>query len=348
MINVAINGFGRIGRAFLRLTHDDPLLNVVAINDLADIDNLAYLLSYDSVYGKPPFSVEVEKIDEWQKVLVVGGKRIPLYAEKDPHSLPWKEKNIDIVLEATGFFTTYKGAYAHITAGASRVVISAPLKKTDEHHPSSCNTALIGTSEDSLFKESIISSNGSCTTNAIAPVMSIMNDSVGIEKALMSTIHAYTATQKIVDSPDAKDWRRGRAGAQNIIPSSTGAAKAVTEVIPSLSHKFDGIAFRVPILSGSLADITFISKRDTSIEEVKDILEKEMEKEKWKSVLTLSYDLLVSSDIIGSTTAGIVDMSTINVVDKNLVKICLWYDNEMGYTGSLKEHVKKIAEKIKK
>jgi glyceraldehyde 3-phosphate dehydrogenase len=336
-LKVAINGFGRIGRAFVRAVHKHPDIEIVAINDLGDIDNLAYLLKYDSAYGKAPFEVATHKVD-WRTLLTVNGKDIPLYKEKDPTALPWKDLQVDIVVEATGAFTDYAKAKAHLTAGAKRVVISAPAKGDASAAGVKGKTILLGINEDE-FVECDISSNASCTTNAAAPLIEILNEHLGIEKAMLNTIHAYTATQTIVDMPDAKEWRRGRAGAQNIIPSSTGAATAVTEVVTDLKGKFDGIAMRIPVITGSVADITFISKRPTSVEEVNGILRLAAEEVRWSKVFSVSSEELVSSDIIGSTHASIADLTMTRVVDGTLVKVCAWYDNEMGYTSALVQHV---------
>jgi glyceraldehyde 3-phosphate dehydrogenase len=342
---IAINGFGRIGRAFFRLAEQDADIEVVGVNDLADIENLAYLLQHDTAYGAARFSVAVKQVDGWRKVLEVNGREVPVYCEKDPKNLPWGEQNVDVVLEATGFFTKYDAAHAHIEAGAKRVVITAPAKGDPEDVGVAGGTLLCGSGEQE-FSGKVITSNGSCTTNASAPVVAILHEAIGIEKAMLNTIHAYTATQRIVDGPDKKDWRRGRAGAQNIVPSSTGAAKAVTQVLPELQGKFDGIAMRVPVVSGSVADITFIAKRETSVEEVNQLLQKAAQEERWKPVFAVSEEPLVSSDIVGNTTASIADLGMTRVVDGTLVKVCAWYDNEMGYTGSLLEHVRRVGSEI--
>lgn len=336
-LRVAINGFGRIGRAFVRLASSHTDLEVVAINDLGDIDNLAYLLKYDSAYGRAPCEVTTHRID-WRTLLVVNGRDIPLYKEKDPTALPWKDLAVDVVVEATGAFTDYAKAKAHLTAGAKRVVISAPAKGDPTAAGVRGGTVLLGINEDA-FPNYDISSNGSCTTNAAAPLIEILHEAIGIERAMLNTIHAYTATQAIVDVPDAKEWRRGRAGAHNIIPSSTGAATAVTEVVTGLKGKFDGIAMRVPVITGSVADITFVAKRTTSVEEVNGILGQAATTDRWKKVFSVSSEELVSSDIVGSTCASIADLTMTRVVDGTLVKVCAWYDNEMGYTAALLEHV---------
>ncbi len=345
-IRVAINGFGRIGRAFVRVAQAYPDIEIVAANDLGDIDNLAYLLKYDTAYGVASFEVGTRKID-WRTVLVVKGKDIPVYQEKDPSKLPWKDLNVDVVVESTGRFTKYEDAKAHLDAGAKRVVISAPAKGSVEAAGVNGATVLLGINEDQM-PTCEITSNGSCTTNAAAPLIEILHESIGIEKAMLNTIHAYTATQSIVDGPSKKDFRKGRAAAQNIIPSTTGAAIAVTQAVTDLQGKFDGIAMRVPVVTGSIADVTFIAKRNTSVEEINGILRMAAEDERWKQTFTVSSVPLVSSDIAGSTMASIVDLGMTRVVDGNLVKVCAWYDNEMGYTGSLVAHVLKMGQHLDK
>jgi len=336
-LRVAINGFGRIGRAFMRVAVPNKDIDIVAVNDLSDIENLVYLLKYDSAYGPAPFPVGAKKID-WRTVLVADGADVPVYRERDPSKLPWKDLNVDVVIEATGAFTKYEGAKLHLDAGAKRVVISAPAKGDPSAAGVIGCTALMGINEDAL-KTCDVSSNGSCTTNAAAPVVEILHETIGIEKAMLNTIHAYTATQAIVDGPDNKDWRRGRAGAANIIPSTTGAATAVTEVVTDLKGKFDGIAMRVPVITGSVADVTFIAKRLTSVEEVNGILRMAAEDERWKKVFAVTDEQLVSSDIIGCHFASLVDLTMTRVVDGTLVKVCAWYDNEVGYTHALVAHV---------
>lgn len=336
-LKVAINGFGRIGRAFLRATINNQDIEIVAVNDLSDIENLAYLLKYDTAYGPAPFAVGVHKVD-WRTLITVNGKDLPVYQEKEPNKLPWKELGVDVVVEATGAFTKYEGAKLHLDAGAKRVVITAPAKGDPSAVGITGGTFLMGINEDGL-RDAVISSNGSCTTNAAAPIIEILHESIGIEKAMLNTIHAMTATQVTVDGPAKKDWRRGRAAAHNIVPASTGAATAVTEVVTDLKGKFDGIAMRVPVITGSVADVTFISKRPTSVEEVNGILRLASEQDRWKKVFSVSNEELVSSDIIGSVHASIADLTMTRVVDGTLVKVCAWYDNEMGYTYALVHHV---------
>lgn len=334
-IKVAINGFGRIGRAFFKVATERMEVDIVAVNDLGDVDNLAYLLKYDTVYGRSGLDVKTEKGDE--NYLIVNGKKVRFLSEKDPNNLPWGEMGIDIVVESTGLFTSYDKASAHLKAGAKRVVVSAPVKGESVDGVKG-ETVLIGINEDKL-KDVDISSNASCTTNAASPLMQILDESIGVEKALLSTVHGYTASQAIVDGPAKKDWKEGRAGAQNIVPTSTGAAIAVALALPQLTDKFDGISMRVPVPAGSIADITFVAKRNTSVEEINNILKKASLDDRWSKVFSTTDEPLVSSDIVGSKYASIADLGLTRVVDGNLVKVCAWYDNEMGYTHALVEHV---------
>src|SRR3989344_4416136 len=331
-IKVAVNGLGRIGRAFLKIGILRDELDLIAVNDLGDINNLAYLLKYDSAYGKSDLDIKVEGGD-----LVVEGNRIKVLQEKEPARLPWNDLGVEVVVESTGFFETYEKAKAHLDAGAKRVVISAPAHDEPPEGIAG-GTVLMGINDDSL-KECQISSNASCTTNSASPLIQILNETIGIEKAILNTVHGYAGTQKLVDSPDAKDWRRGRAAAANIVPSTTGAAIAVTKAVPDLLGKFDGIAMRVPVLTGSIADITFIAKRPTTTDEVNGILKKAADDERWKGIFTATEEALVSSDIVGTPYAAIADLSFTKVVGGNLVKVLSWYDNEMGYTYTLVEHV---------
>lgn len=331
---VAINGFGRIGRTFFRLAFERHDLRIVAINDLADLENLAYLLKHDSVYREYNHRVNV---DIKAKKLIIDNQRIDFIQEKDPIKLPWGKMGIDVVVESTGFFETFEGANGHIKAGAKRVVITAPAKDDDESMKFGA-TVLLGINEKDMAKVKI-TSNGSCTTNAVAPVVAVLSEKPGIKKAILNTTHAYTATQKIVDGPDLKDWRRGRAGAINLVPSTTGAAVAVTKVVKNLKNLFDGIAIRTPVPTVSLADITFVANRETSVEEINSLLIGAAKKPHWKGILGVSNEQLVSSDLIGITTASIVDLNFTKVIDKDLVKVLAWYDNEWGYSQTLVEHV---------
>lgn len=333
-IKVAINGFGRIGRAFLKLSFSREDIEVVAINDLGEPDNLAYLLRYDSVYGRSGFDVQVHTKNDEVFLLLDGIKKVYVFSEKEPKDLPWKELDVDVVVESTGFFTTYDGAHGHIKAGAKRVVISAPLKDEDEDS----KTILLGVNDNEI-KNYLVTSNASCTTNSVSPVLSILDESIGVEKAILNTVHAYTATQSIVDGPGKKDFRNGRAAALNIIPATTGAAIATTKVLTQLENNFDGISLRVPVPAGSVSDITFISKQDTTVEQVNDILKKAALEDRWKGIYTTTSDPVVSQDIVGDQHASIVDLTMTRVVGGNLVKVLAWYDNEVGYTNSLVEHV---------
>ncbi|MEK7650270.1 MAG: glyceraldehyde 3-phosphate dehydrogenase NAD-binding domain-containing protein [Patescibacteria group bacterium] len=337
-VRVAINGLGRIGRAFLKLAVKRPEeLEIVAVNDLGDLENLAYLLRYDSAYGRSGLDIKTGNGE-----LVVNNQRIKFLQEKEPGKLPWRDLNVKVVVESTGFFETYQKAKAHLEAGAQKVVVSAPMK--DEPVPGVVGaTVLMGINDDKLATCQI-SSNASCTTNSASPVIQIMLESIGVEKAILNTVHAYTATQSLVDAPDKKgDYRRGRAAAQNIIPSTTGAAIAVTEAVPALKNLFDGIALRVPVIAGSIADITFISKRATTVEEVNNILREAAKLPRWQKVFSTTDEQLVSTDIVGCPFASLADLTMTKVVGGNLVKILAWYDNEMGYTNSLLEHVVKAG-----
>lgn len=341
-IKVAINGFGRIGRAFYKIAKDRKELEVVAVNDLGDIHNMAYLLKYDTVYKKSNLKIEVEENPPY---LVLDGHRVRFLQEKDGTKLPWKDLAVDIVVESTGLFTSYEKAKFHLDAGAKRVVISAPAKD-EAGAAQSVDTILLGVNEDK-FGKCEITSNASCTTNATSPVLAILNEKLGVEKAILNTVHGYTASQGIVDGPNKKDWREGRAAAQNIVPSTTGAAIATTKAITDLAGKFDGISLRVPVVAGSVADITFISKRPTSVEEVNNILKDASKEDRWSNIFAVTEEELVSSDILGDSHASIADLKFTRVVDGNLVKVLAWYDNEMGYTYTLVEHVIKTGGTIK-
>lgn len=341
-IRVAINGAGRIGRAFYKVSRNRPELEIVAMNDLASIENIAYLLKYDTAYGISDFDV---KVSEDKKTLIIDGVEIKYLSEKEPTALPWKDLNIDVVVESTGRFTKFEEAKVHLDAGAKKVVISAPAKDEPLADIPSA-TVLLGINDDKLAT-CTITSNASCTTNAASPVIAILGETIGIEKAILNTVHGYTASQGIVDGPNKKDFREGRAAAQNIVPSSTGAAIAVTKVLPDLKNKFDGISIRVPVVAGSIADVTFIAKRDTTVEEVNEILKKAAADSRWKGIFTVTEEDLVSSDIVGNPHASIADLSFTRVVGGNLVKVLAWYDNEMGYTYTLVEHVIKAGSSIK-
>lgn len=332
-IRVAINGFGRIGRAFVREACERKDIEIVAVNDLGSLENLAYLLTYDTVYGRAPFAVETKDGN-----LLIGKKKVRFLSEKDPTLLPWKDLKIDVVIESTGFFTEYEKAKAHLIAGARRVVISAPGKGDSSQGA----TVLMGVNEDQM-RTCPVTSNASCTTNSASPVIAILDEAIGIEKALLSTTHGYTASQSLVDGPSKKDIREGRAAAQNIVPTSTGAAIAVTMAYPSLEGKFDGISLRVPVPAGSIADITFIAKRPTTAEEVNDLLRKAAKEKRWQGIFATTDEELVSSDIVGERFASIADLAMTRVVGGNLVKVLAWYDNEAGYTHTLVQHVIKAG-----
>jgi glyceraldehyde 3-phosphate dehydrogenase len=332
-IRVAINGFGRIGRAFLKIAWERPEIEVVAINDLGSLESLSYLLKYDTVYRT--WNHDVKHDD---KNFLLDGKIVNFISEKDTTKLPWKDLNIDVVVESTGLFTSYDKAKFHIDCGAKKVVISAPAQDTE--------TILMGVNEDK-FGTCDISSNASCTTNAASPLIGILDAAIGIEKAILNTTHGYTASQALVDGPSKKDLREGRAAAQNIVPSSTGAAIAVTKAYPSLEGLFDGISLRVPVPAGSIVDVTFIAKRATTAEEVNKILTDAAGSDQWKKVFAVTNEPLVSSDILGNPHTSIADLAMTRVVGGNLVKVLGWYDNEWGYTNSLVEHVIKTGESIK-
>ena len=334
---IAINGFGRIGRAFLKVALKRSELSVVAINDLGDINNFAYLLKYDSAYGHAGFDVSVKD----QETLVVDGREIRYISERDPYNLPWREFKIDIVVESSGLFTSYEKARAHMDAGARRVVISAPAKDEPPEGLAGA-TVLMGVNDEQL-STCLISSNASCTTNAASPLIAILHDKIGIEKAVLNTVHGYTASQSLVDGLSKKDFREGRAAAHNIVPSSTGAAIAVTKAFPALVGKFDGISLRVPVLTGSMVDVTFVASHSTSVVEVNRILTAAAQDPRWKDIFSVTNEPLVSSDIVGMHYASLADLSFTRVVSGNLVKVMAWYDNEMGYTYTLVEHVVTVA-----
>ncbi|MCL4405527.1 type I glyceraldehyde-3-phosphate dehydrogenase [Patescibacteria group bacterium] len=339
MAKIAINGFGRIGRLFFKQAFGQPGLDIVAVNDLGDVENLAYLLKYDTVYGKYDKSVATQA-----GKLIVDGKEIAFLQIKDPTQLPWKAMGVDVVVESTGIFEEYEKAKVHLQAGAKRVVITAPAKDPDGTEG---KTVLMGVNEDEA-KGVVITSNGSCTTNASSPVIQIMSENPGIVKAILNTVHGYTATQSIVDGPvrGGHDMRRGRAAAQNIVPSTTGAAIAVTRAIKDLVGKFDGMAMRVPVVSGSIADITFIAKRKTSVEEINNIFKAAAESPRWKGILGVTEDQVVSSDILGEPYGAIVDLGFTKVVDGDMVKVLSWYDNEAGYVSTLVKHVQRVAQLV--
>lgn len=333
MAKVGINGLGRIGRSIFKIIQETPELEVAAVNDLVPTDNLAYLLKYDTVYGRYDKTVE-----NTENSLIVGGKEIPVYNIKDPAQLPWEELGIDIAIESTGAFTKSEDLRKHVEAGAKYVILSAPVKGDG------VGTVIHGVNRDGKLDRII--SCASCTTNAITPPMEIMNRRVGVKKALLTTVHAYTSSQAIVDSPKAK-FRRGRAGAANFVPTSTGAAIATTKSLPELEGRFDGVAIRGPVTSGSIADIVFLADRKTTVEEVNNIFREEAESERYKGILGVTDEPLVSSDIIRDPRAAIIDLEMTQVVDGDLVKIMSWYDNEWGYSNQLVRTAARIARDAK-
>jgi glyceraldehyde 3-phosphate dehydrogenase len=345
IIKVGINGFGRIGRAFLKVAWDRPEIEIVAVNDIGDVANMAYLLKYDTVYRTWNHPVRVENSNgASEQYIVIGDKKVKVLAEKDPSLLPWKDLGVEVVVESTGLFTSYDKANAHIKAGAKKVVISAPAKEGDG--TVNGETILLSINEEK-FGTCDVTSNASCTTNAASPLIGILYEALGMEKAILNTVHGYTASQGIVDGPNKKDFREGRAAAQNIVPSSTGAAIAVTKAFPKLEGLFDGISMRVPVPAGSIVDITFISKKQTTTEEVNNILKKAAKDSRWEKVFAVTEEDLVSSDILGESHASIADLKMTRVVGGNLVKVMGWYDNEMGYAYTLVDHVIRTGNTIK-
>jgi glyceraldehyde 3-phosphate dehydrogenase len=329
MKRIAINGFGRIGRAALKIIMDVPELEVVAVNDLMSIDNAAYLLKHDSVYGK--FDKEVAVQDDQ---LNINGKIISFSSEKDPSRLLWKSLNIDVVIESTGFFTKKEDAEKHLYAGAKTVVISGPTKSKD------VPTVIHGV--NTADGKTAVFSCASCTTNNVGPVLEIIDRRIGIKKAILNTVHAYTASQSVVDGPSGRDLRMGRSAAINLVPSSTGAAIAATKALPQLEGRFDGISIRTPVPVCSISDITFLTVKNTSIEEINNILSDESKTARYELVLSVSNEPLVSSDIIQSPFASVVDLEMTRVVDGDLVKVLCWYDNEWGFTNQMIRQIREL------
>ena len=346
-IKVSINGFGRIGRAFLKVAWERPEIEIVAVNDLSSVANMAYLLKYDTAYGKWKHPVRVEDSNGTgdQYIVIDENKKIKVLRELDPSKLPWRELGVDVVVESTGVFVTYEKSKAHLDAGAKKVVVTAPMKDEPQAGVEGA-TVLMGVNEEK-FDTCVITSNASCTTNAGSPLIAILDERLGIEKALLNTAHGLTNSQPTVDSMNKHNMREGRAGGHNIVPTSTGAAIAVTKAFPKLRGLFDGISMRVPMITGSIVDITFISKRNTTREEVNNILKKAASEPRWKGIFSVTEEELVSSDIIGSPYGSIADLGLTRVVGGNLVKVMGWYDNEMGYTYTLVDHVIKAGESIK-
>lgn len=332
---IAINGFGRIGRNAFKIAHGRPDLEIVAINDLTDTKTLAFLLQHDSNYG-----LYDKKVSFDEKHIIVDEYKVPVYAERDPKALPWKENDVDVVIESTGRFTKKEDAGMHITAGAKKVVISAPTKSAD------VETLVIGANEEMLEKAGDIVSNASCTTNSVAAIMAIMNETYGVENAMLTTVHSYTASQALQDAP-AKDLREGRNAAENIVPTTTGAAIAVTKALPELKNKFDGLSIRVPSPVVSISDITMVLKKPTTVNQINDVFKKAVAEPYYQGILDVSEEPLVSKDYVGNSHSGIIDLLLTNVVGGTLAKVLAWYDNEWGYSNRLVELVADVGKTIK-
>ena len=325
MIKVAINGFGRIGRNALKILLERRDVQVVAINDITDAKTLAHLLKHDSSYGTYD-----KKVSSTDKSILINTREIPVFAEKDPRALPWKKLGVDVVIESTGFFTKPEDAKAHLDAGAKKVVISAPAKGEG------AKTVVLGVNEEVVTKDDKILSNASCTTNRIAPIMKVLENTFGIDKAMMTTVHSYTGSQRILDAP-AKDLREARSAAENIVPTTTGASKAAALTIPSLKDRFNGLSVRVPTPVVSLSDITAIVKRDTTKEELAAVFKKAAKEPYYEGIIGVTEEELVSSDFIGDPHSCIVDLPLLDVVGGNMIKVVAWYDNEWGYSNRLVE-----------
>src|SRR5574339_62771 len=330
MATIAINGLGRIGRAALKIIMDTPELELVAVNDIVPIENIVYLLKYDTVYGRYEKTVEGTGED-----LIVGGKSLRYFSEKDPTRLPWQSMGVDIVLECTGVFTKREEHETDIQAGAKYVILSAPAKSDD------VVTVVHGV--NTLDGDTRILACASCTTNCITPVVEIVGRRIGIKKAIMTTVHAYTASQGIVDKP-SKRFERGRAGAANFVPTTTGAAKATAKALPQLDNLFDGIAVRGPVAVGSLADIVIVAERKTSVEELNQIFVEEAASDRYRDIIGVTEDPIVSSDIIKDPRASIIDLGMTRVVDGDLIKILSWYDNEWGFTNQMVRQAQQLAQ----
>ena len=332
---VAINGFGRIGRSAFKIAFERSDVEIVAINDLTDNDTLAYLLKYDSNYGVYQHGVTAD-----ESGLTVDGTHIKVLSERDPAALPWGDLRVDVVIESTGLFTKTEDASKHLQAGAKRVVISGPTKSEDT------DTVVIGVNDDAVESATPTVSNASCTTNSLGAVMAILEQEFGVEKSMLTTVHSYTASQALQDAPK-KDPREGRNAAENIVPTSTGAAIAVTKVLPGLKGKFDGISMRVPTPVVSISDVTALLSKDVTVEGVNAAFKKAAAEPFYQGILDVSDEPLVSRDLIGNSHSGIVDLALTRVVDGNLIKVCVWYDNEWGYSNRLVELVVDVARAIK-
>lgn len=324
---VAINGFGRIGRSAFKIAFDRSDIEIVAINDLTDTKTLAHLLKHDSNYGAYHNDVSFD-----EENIIVAGKKIRVLAEKDPAALPWKDSGVDVVIESTGFFTDPEKAKAHITAGAKKVVISAPAKGDG------ADTIVLGVNEDKLAASTDVISNASCTTNCITPVAAIIEANFGIEKAMMTTVHSYTASQRLQDAP-AKDLREARNAAENIVPTTTGASIAAAKALPALQNRFGGLSIRVPTPVVSLSDFVIITKRRVTVEEVNEVFKKAASEPYYQGIVAVTEEELVSSDFIGNSHSAIVDLDLTAVIDGTMLKVVAWYDNEWGYSNRLVEVV---------
>lgn len=332
---IGINGFGRIGRNAFKIAYERPDLEVVAVNDLSDTKTLAHLLKHDSNYGTYEHEVSSD-----EKNIIVDGVKVQVLAEKDPTALPWKDLGVEVVIESTGLFTKHEDLMKHIQAGAKKVVLSAPEKDDTEH-----DTFVIGVNEHDIKPEHQIFSNASCTTNCITPVMAILEEAIGIEKAMMTTVHSYTASQRLQDAP-AKDLREARNAAENIVPTTTGASIAAAKAFPPLEGIFGGLSVRVPTPVVSLSDFVVVTKRDVTVEEVNDVLKKAAADPYYQGIVAVTEEPLVSSDYIGNSHSAIVDLPLTAVVGGNLLKVVAWYDNEWGYSNRLVELTADIARTI--
>jgi glyceraldehyde 3-phosphate dehydrogenase len=332
---IGINGFGRIGRNAFKIAFDRSDLEVIAINDLTDTKTLAYLLQHDSNYGAYKHVVGYDETG-----IIVDGQHIKVLAEKDPAALPWGDLEVEIVIESTGRFTEKEKAELHITAGAKRVVISGPSKSDG------VDTIVLGANEDKIEGASTIISNASCTTNSLGAVMAILDAEFGVEKSLLTTVHSYTASQALQDAP-SKDLREGRNAAENIVPTTTGAAIAVTKTLPQLAGKFDGLSIRVPTPVVSISDVTVLLGRDATVEEINETFKKAAQEPFYQGILGVSEEPLVSRDYIGNSHSGVVDLLLTKVVGGNLAKVMVWYDNEWGYSNRLVELIADVGKTLK-
>lgn len=332
---IAINGFGRIGRNAFKIAFERSDLEVVAINDLTDTKTLAYLLKHDSNYGTYGHDVDFD-----DKGIIVNGHHVEVLAERDPALLPWADRGVELVIESTGFFTEKEGASKHIQAGAKRVVISGPTKSDG------VDTIVLGANEDKIAGSTEVISNASCTTNSLAAVMAILDAEFGVEKSLLTTVHSYTASQALQDAPK-KDLREGRNAAENMVPTTTGAAIAVTKTLPQLVGKFDGLSIRVPTPVVSISDVTALLSKDVTIDDINNAFKKAAEDPFYQGIIGVSEEPLVSRDYIGNSHSGVVDLLLTKVVGGNLIKIAVWYDNEWGYSNRLVELTADVAKAIK-